>query len=133
MQEQNKQFRKRNAILACLCSTKRHPSAEWIFHRLKPEYPDLSLGTVYRNLTLFKQQGTIASLGVVNGVERFDGCVTPHFHFVCRGCGRIEDLSELQVPPELLRQVEEGMSCRVDGCQLSFFGECSACQDAEHH
>ena len=68
-----KQFRKRNAILAYLKETKEHPSAEMVFTHLKPEIPDLSLGTVYRNLTKFREQGDIISLGAVNGVERFDG------------------------------------------------------------
>ena len=50
-------------------------------------HPDLSLGTVYRNLLLFQQQGVIQSVGVVNGQERFDADTTPHSHFVCTTCG----------------------------------------------
>ena len=70
MERTAKHFRKRDAILTCLRQTTVHPSAEWIYAKLKPEIPDLSLGTVYRNLALFKQQGLITSLGTVNGVER---------------------------------------------------------------
>lgn len=133
MENQHKQFRKRNAILACLGSTTEHPSAEWIFNRLKPEYPDLSLGTVYRNLTLFKSQGIIASLGTVDGVERFDGNTAPHVHFVCRGCGRIDDLEDMAVPNSLLSQAENGTGRRVEGYQLSFFGRCCACRNTEQN
>lgn len=42
--------KKREAILTAIRSTTCHPSAEWIYHTLKPTHPDLSLGTVYRNL-----------------------------------------------------------------------------------
>ena len=58
-----KYSKKRAAILELLCSTKEHPSAEWIYSRLKPAYPDLSLGTVYRNLNLFLEQGEIIERG----------------------------------------------------------------------
>ena len=128
----SKQFRKRNAILACLHGTTEHPSAEWIFNRLKPEYPDLSLGTVYRNLALFKQQGLVASLGTVDGVERFDGNTAPHVHFVCSGCGRVDDLHQVQVPQSLLSFAEECTGGQAEGYRLSIYGRCSACT-AEHN
>ena len=72
MERTAKHFRKRDAILSCLRQTTEHPSADWVYAKLKPEIPDLALGTVYRNLTLFKDQGLITSLGTVGGVERFD-------------------------------------------------------------
>ena len=62
MEQTQKNFRKRAAILECLQQTDLHPSAEWIFTQLKPTYPDLSLGTVYRNLTLFRKQALILRL-----------------------------------------------------------------------
>ena len=77
MERTAKHFRKRDAILSYLRSTDVHPSADMVYAHLKPEIPDLSLGTVYRNLSMFRQQGTIASVGTVNGVERFDGNTNP--------------------------------------------------------
>ena len=73
MEHAPKQFRKRNAILAGLRQSKAHPSAEELFTALKSQIPDLSMGTVYRNLNLFKQQGLAISVATVSGVERFDG------------------------------------------------------------
>ena len=67
-----KKSRKRDAILACVCSTDTHPTAEWVYTQLKPDIPDLSLGTVYRNLAMFRREGIIGSAGVVNGLERYD-------------------------------------------------------------
>ena len=67
-----KHSKKRDAILNCLRETDAHPSAEWVYSRLKPQIPDLSLGTVYRNLALFKETGEAISLGTVMGLERFD-------------------------------------------------------------
>ena len=127
MEQTTKHFRKRNAILACLRDTDVHPSADWVYARLKPEYPDISLGTVYRNLSVFRQQGTIASLGTVNGVERFDGNTQPHVHFVCTGCSAVMDMPQLQVPQEMAQSVRDILGGQVDGCQLTFTGLCSKC------
>ena len=127
METPKKNFRKRTAILSFLRQTKDHPSAEMVFNHLKAEIPDLSLGTVYRNLSMFKAQGEIISVGTVNGVERFDGNVEPHVHFVCNSCSAVIDLPQIQVPEELNRQVTEATGGTVDMCNLSFTGLCKEC------
>ena len=129
MDTTTKQFRKRNAILAYLRQTKDHPSAEMVFNHLKPEYPDLSLGTVYRNLSMFKSKGEIMSVGTVNGVERFDGNTTPHVHFVCTGCDAIADLPQIAVPEALNQQVTQETGGMIDTCQLTFVGICQTCKE----
>ena len=82
----------RDAMLDLLRSTDCHPSADWIFQQLRPLYPDLSLGTVYRNLNQLCEHGLIKRVGTVNGQERYDGDVSPHAHFVCTCCGSVIDL-----------------------------------------
>ena len=130
MERTGKQFRKRNAILDFVRQSDQHPSAEIIFEALKPRIPDLSLGTVYRNLGLFKQQGLIRSLGTVGGVERFDGIVTPHVHFVCSRCGCIRDLRSLCVPELQCQKAADEVGGSVDQCMLTFFGVCQDCRNA---
>ena len=125
--ECKKHFRKRDAILTCLRQTTVHPSAEWIFTQLKPEIPDLSMGTVYRNLTLFKEQGIITSVGTVKGVERFDGNTDPHVHFFCTECGAVVDLTGLTVPEELNKAAATETGGQVGTCQLTFTGVCLEC------
>ncbi len=129
MEPTRKHFRKRDAILTCLQSTKVHPSADWVYAQLKPEIPDLSLGTVYRNLTYFKEQGKIISLGTVGGVERFDGNTAPHVHFICNGCGTVLDLVEIDVPQELTQAAEMSAGGTVRSCNLTFTGTCRECQN----
>ena len=129
MERTAKHFRKRDAILSCLRQTTEHPSADWVYAKLKPEIPDLALGTVYRNLTLFKDQGLIASLGTVGGVERFDGNVTPHVHFICTACHRVTDLSQIQVPEELNASASRASGGQVESCQLTFRGRCAGCKE----
>ncbi len=124
---EQKRFRKRDAILCCVRSTDTHPSADWVFTQLKPEIPDISLATVYRNLSLFKQQGLIASLGTVSGVERFDGNTDPHVHFICNRCDAIIDLPRMGVPQSLSSQAAAESGGQVDICQLTFTGVCRNC------
>ncbi len=127
MQPGTKNFRKRNAILTYLQQTKAHPSAETIFTDLKGQIPDLSMGTVYRNLTLFKKQGLATSVATVSGVERFDGNTEPHVHFICSGCDAVIDLMDLQVPEALRGAAAACCGGQVESCQLSFTGICREC------
>lgn len=122
-----KQFKKRNAILACLQQTSLHPTAEMVHEMLHREHPDISLATVYRNLALFKSQGLITSLGTVNGKERFDANTQPHVHFICAGCDDVIDLPEMEVPQPLSSHAENCCGGRVSSCQLTFTGQCRNC------
>ena len=119
--------KKREAILQAIQNTDCHPSAEWIYQTLKPSHPDLSLGTVYRNLVFFQKQGVIRSVGVVNGQERFDGFTHPHSHFVCSRCSAVIDLQGLALSNDLDRAVSEQYQFAVDRHELTFFGICQQC------
>ena len=131
MEAPSKNFKKRGAILCYLQHTTAHPSAETIFTDLKTEIPDLSLGTVYRNLKLFQQQGLVSSIATVHGVERFDANTAPHVHFICDGCDAVIDLHELSTPQTLCAEAENSIGCSVCGCQLSFTGKCRTCLEAQ--
>ena len=122
-----KQFWKRNAILECLRSTDAHPSADMVHEMLQAEHPDISLATVYRNLSLFKQQGEIMSVCTVHGVERFDANTQPHVHFICENCNAVSDLHEIHFPPSLAEDVSNCYGNEMRGCQLTINGLCSHC------
>jgi len=127
MEGTTKQFKKRNAILECLRSTNRHPSADMVYSMLQAEHPDVSLATVYRNLSRFRSQGVIQCVATVRGIERFDANTDPHVHFICSNCDEVIDLHQIQIPQELTTRVETTSGCRPDGCQLTFTGLCKTC------
>ena len=127
METVRKHSKKRDAILHCIRSTRSHPSAEWVYQQLKPEIPDLSLGTVYRNLAMFKADGTIQSLGTVAGLERYDGNTTPHTHFICTHCGTVIDLEHVELPGATLAEAGTYAGGAIFSYQLQFFGRCSRC------
>ncbi len=127
MEVSAKQFKKRNAILTCLRSTKAHPSAEMVHEMLKAEHPDISLATVYRNLAWFRNQGLVTSVATVHGTERFDANTEPHVHFICAECDAVLDLPEMEVPKSLSDQAEQTSGCFVQDCRLTFTGLCRNC------
>ncbi len=127
MEPKTKHFKKREAILQCLRSTHTHPTAEWVHAQVRAEFPDISLGTVYRNLAMFKEQGIIASLGTVGGIERFDANTAPHVHFICTACQRVDDLPELEIPAALTESAERCSGGHAELCNLSFTGTCREC------
>jgi len=116
---------KRQAIFDTLAATKEHPSAEVIYNSLKLRYPKLSLGTVYRNLMRFKQEGTVQYLTVVDGQERFDGNTSEHAHFICDKCGAVVDL-DIPLPDGINRPAEQG-GFEISFRQLFLHGLCPAC------
>lgn len=123
-----KYSKKREAILEKIRSTTEHPSAEWVYAELKPSIPDLSLATVYRNIAAFVKDGTIISVGVVNGQERYDGTTHDHAHFVCTHCGCVQDIPV----PESDYSYIDSMVTKTNQVQifrheLTFRGLCSAC------
>ncbi|MDR3162103.1 MAG: transcriptional repressor [Spirochaetaceae bacterium] len=137
-QGERKHSRKRDAILRVIQSTKSHPGAQWVYDQLKPQIPDLSLGTVYRNITFFREAGIVVSLGVVNGEDRFDGDVRPHPHLVCSRCGRVVDLpcpdsglvtALAETIPAILKTEESGEAgeFRIDYRKTVFYGLCGYC------
>lgn len=131
MEPRTKRFRKRDAILSYLQHTDAHPSAETVYAGLKSTMPDISLGTVYRNLSLFKEQGMVQSLGSVKGVERFDGNINPHVHFICTCCGAVKDLHEMHIPQELNSRAAVLSHAKIQACQLSFTGICQECAETK--
>lgn len=96
METKRKNSKKRQAILDMLRNTTAHPSAETVYSTLKPCIPELSLGTVYRNLQVLEQEGLIRVVCVVDGQARYDASMGPHAHCICRRCHRVIDADSVE-------------------------------------
>lgn len=121
-----KRSKQRERILQLLRSTRSHPTAEWVFENVREQIPHISLGTVYRNLNVLKQQGRIQELDFGEGLKRYDAFTDPHYHFVCDECGVVRDLD---VPPQtdLNERVRAAIPGSIRTHRLDFFGICSEC------
>ena len=108
-----KNSKKRQVILEALAATTAHPTAQELYQQLKPDYPDLSLGTVYRNLSL-------------------DARTNPHAHLHCVQCGRVIDVPLPGEPEAQLCALAQGVTdAQVLGCSITFTGLCKTCQQAD--
>lgn len=121
-----KRSKQRERILQVLRKTRSHPTAEWVFERVKEHMPKISLGTVYRNLNILKQQGKIRELDFGESFRRYDAFVDEHYHFVCLQCGQVRDLD---VPPQedLNERVKHAIPGTIQAHRLDFFGTCQEC------
>ena len=105
-----------------------HPTAETIYENLRKEYPKISLGTVYRNLSLLTDLGEIQTISTGVGPDRFDGNADPHYHFICKKCGRVLDLKMKGMEHiNLLAQHE--FSGSIEGHTVFFYGSCEECME----
>lgn len=124
-----RQSKKRDAMLALLRATGEHPSAEQVYRALKPDYPGLSLATVYRNLAQLCEQGLALRVGTVNGQERYDGHTRPHSHFICNRCGRVTDLPRLSPGEGRVERLGVQYGFTADRCEFVIRGLCKDCED----
>lgn len=116
--------RQRETIYQAVLASRAHPTAEMIHEQLRTELPQLSLGTVYRNLRLLVEEGRLQELD--GPIARFDGVTAPHTHLRCRRCGRVLDLEDVPYDPALDRQAETAGAV-VESHSLVFTGLCPAC------
>ena len=119
--------KQKDSILRVVKETKSHPTAEWIYEQVKKEIPNISLGTVYRNLKLMKQRGELSEQGLSGILSRFDGNVQNHYHFRCEQCGRLFDVDE-PVDKAIDKRVAQKTGFVVSHHCLEFRGLCNDCQ-----
>ena len=118
--------KQRERILALLRSTNTHPTANWLFGRLKKEFPNLSMGTIYRNIGILVQQGLIDRIVFGSTFDRLDANTAEHYHFICERCDAIIDL-KIPVVRRLDEQVPASEGFEVHGHAVEFYGLCPKC------
>lgn len=121
-----KHSRQRTCIIECLRERKDHPTADMIFEQVRAVYPNISLGTVYRNLSLLASLGEIGRIPVLEGADRFDAVAAPHYHVICKHCGKVEDL-RMPLETGLEERAAAVYPGRILGHGICFTGICEAC------
>ena len=98
-----KYSRQRESIKEFLMTRTDHPTADTVYHQLRKIYPNISLGTIYRNLALLADIGEIQKICTGDGADRFDGQIRPHYHVICTRCHQVMDLDlDYMKEPEAL-------------------------------
>lgn len=121
-----KYSRQRQSIKEFLMEQTTHPTADIVYENMKQIYPNISLGTVYRNLSLLADLGEIKKLPSLGGADRYDARTSPHSHFMCTECGSVIDL-DIKAADTLLNEAAEQFNGKITGCSARFFGLCEEC------
>ncbi len=121
-----KYSRQRESIKQFLATRNDHPTADTIYTNLRETFPNISLGTVYRNLALLSDIGEIVKITTGDGADRFDGKTTPHHHFVCRECHRVMDL-EMESIDSIMDVAGKNFAGQIDSYITNFYGVCDEC------
>lgn len=118
--------RQREAIKNYLSSTTAHPTAEMVYNNIKEELPNISLGTVYRNLNFLADHNEALRLNCGDGYVHFDGCTHPHNHFFCRQCKSLSDI-EMDSIQHIDKIANAGFNGIIEGHTVIFYGICYKC------
>lgn len=125
-----KYSKQREMILRFLQSRKDHPTADVVYTNVREVYPNISLGTVYRNLQLLTDIGEIQKINVGDGAEHFDYDTSVHYHFVCKSCGKVTDMDSEGID-EVMEAVSRKFPGRIDSLKTVFYGSCADCLENE--
>jgi Fur family transcriptional regulator, peroxide stress response regulator len=123
-----KRSKQRQRILELLQSTETHPTANWLFRKLRKDFPNLSLGNVYRNIGILVEQGLISRIAFGSTFDRLDANMRPHYHFICENCDSIIDLV---IPPDesLNVSLDKSLGFKVTRHEIEFYGLCAKCSN----
>lgn len=121
-----KYSRQRECIKAYLANTNEHPTADTVYLHVKENFPNISLGTVYRNLNLLADIGEAMKITTPDGADRFDGVTTPHYHVLCTECGNIYDL-DMEISDAINIEAQQCFDGQILSHSALFYGTCGVC------
>ena len=116
----------RTAIMDYLMTHKTHPTVDEIYMSLSPKMPTLSKTTVYNTLNLFVEKGAALMLVIDEKNARYDADISGHAHFICKNCGKVHDIFNLN--PEYFR-LPDLPQFNIDKVEISYKGICKECND----
>lgn len=117
----------RENIIKYLQSTADHPTADEVYQHIREIIPNISLGTVYRNLNQLAAAGRILRISCDGRTDHFDACTTPHYHFLCKNCGRVSDL-EMRPMDDIIDKARHSTDFAIDDVSIMFSGTCNSCK-----
>ena len=118
----------RLALLRLIATSEEHPSAIQLHEKLRVQFPTVSLATIYKTLTLLKEEEEVLEIDLHND-SHYDGNKPyPHPHLICNRCGKIIDGDETLFFHTINQEIKEKFDFQVIHSQLLFYGVCRECQ-----
>lgn len=119
--------KQRETILEVVKKSCHHPTAEDVYDSVKKVIPNISLGTVYRNLNYLAEQGMIKQIEIPNSSHHFDGTLNYHHHAYCDICHRLFDI---QIKDDfILNDLLDKEQFQILGVNICFTGICNDCRN----
>lgn len=118
--------KQREIVLDVINHSCDHPTAYQVYEKAREIIPNISLGTVYRNLSNLVSEGLVKKIGMDEDTCRYDNTKCRHSHFICSECECIIDVFE-----NYFIDVKDIFENIVDDYDISFKGICKKCQGKE--
>jgi Fur family transcriptional regulator, peroxide stress response regulator len=115
----------RSAVMDFLLKNRIHPTIDEIYLALSPDMPTLSKTTVYNTLDLFVERGAVRALAIDERNARYDVDVSAHGHFMCKNCGKVHDIFNLNSNMFMIPETDD---FKIHSVEISYFGVCNTCQ-----
>jgi Fur family peroxide stress response transcriptional regulator len=116
----------RLAVYDALARSAAHPTADMLFAALRPQFPTMSLATVYKTVDIFVRLGLVKILNTGEFSFRYDANTSDHAHVQCKKCGGVTDVFSVDAG-NIIKEAEAGTGCKISGKEIYFFGLCPAC------
>ncbi len=125
----SRKSKQKEAILKMVKGTTSHPTATWVYDQVRREIPNISLGTVYRDLKLLAQEEQILDIAINGTLNRFDGNIQYHHHLICEQCGHVFDvMSKEAMERTMVSGIVQETGFKVTRHRYEFYGLCQDCQ-----
>lgn len=120
----------REMVLNAVKALRNHPTAEEVFFKIFEEHPSIGKGTVYRNLNILAEEGTIRRVEVPEGPDHFDHTLKEHYHVRCVKCNKVFDV-DMDAVADLKQCIHDAHGIKFLDYDILFKGICSNCQKEE--
>jgi Fur family peroxide stress response transcriptional regulator len=122
----------RLAVYDALARSHAHPTADMLFSALRPNFPTMSLATVYKALDVLVGLGLVKALNTGEFSFRYDADTSDHAHVRCEKCGAVTDVFSVDAG-DIVKQAEAKSGCKIASKEIYFFGLCPECARSGAH
>lgn len=120
----------RELVLEAVTQLHNHPTPDEVYEYIHQEHPTISKGTVYRNLNFLTESGQLYKVPVPEAANRVDHTLQPHYHILCRICGKVFDV-DMPYFENIMDEIEDVHGFDIEEHQIFFTGVCPECKKVE--
>jgi len=129
LKEKNLKATPQRLAILNLLNGHTHPTIEEIYDEIKKIFPSISLATIYKNINTLKDAKIVTELNP-GGKLKYDINISPHFHGVCKNCGKIVDYYDESLMKECIKNIEDKTSQKIFGIDITVYILCDDCAKA---